>query len=164
MFALSFFFFRFIGFSAPHDRNENSSPSSTMLTHQPQHQSVSQSSMSYNIHMNSIHKNLTNSSTSSAGGYNLQNMKEEPNTGTNNYSSIVNGTTQDDMAVREQKNSEIVNYFFFFLIFRFSFTNRISDYLHIPVHTRNRIIIRCHKMHKIKHNTWKIVQNFMLAC
>lgn len=147
-----------------------------MLTHQSQHQSVSQSSMSYNIHMNSIHKNLTSSSTS--GGYSLQNMKEEPNTGSNNYSNV-NGTAQDDMAVSEQ--FLILNLWVFFLIFsnfgsklqlklirkrsNFSLKNsKILDYSHIRDHTKNRIIIRCHKMHKIRDNIWKIAQNSMQAC
>lgn len=86
-----------------------------MLAHQQQQpqqqqpsQSVSQSSMSYNIHMNSIHKNMTNSTPSGGGsggggGYPIQNMKEEPNTAPNNYSSIVNGNGQDDMSVSIQK-------------------------------------------------------------
>lgn len=87
------------GFNAPHDRNENSSPSSTMLVHPQQHQPVSQSSMSYNnVQINSAHKNISSSSTSS-GAYSIQNMKEEPNVGANTYSSAVNGNGPDDMAV-----------------------------------------------------------------
>lgn len=81
-----------------------------MLTHQSQHQSVSQSSMSYNIHMNSIHKNLT-SSSSTSGGYSLQNMKEEPNTGSNNYSNV-NGNAQDDMAVSDQFLLFLIRFFY----------------------------------------------------
>lgn len=69
-----------------------------MLTHSQQHQSVSQNSMSYNVQINSAHKNIS-SSSSSTGAYSVQNMKEEPNTGANNYSSAVNGTGPDDMAV-----------------------------------------------------------------
>ncbi|XP_055324071.1 ETS-like protein pointed isoform X2 [Sitodiplosis mosellana] len=86
------------GFNAPHDRNENSSPSSAaMLAHPQQHQPVSQNSMSYNVQVNSAHKNISSSSTST-GAYSIQNMKEEPNTGANNYSSAVNGNGPDDMA------------------------------------------------------------------
>lgn len=90
--------FRQLGFNAPHDRNENSSPSSAMLAHPQQHQPVSQSSMSYNVQVNSAHKNISSSSTST-GAYSIQNMKEEPNAGANNYSSAVNGSGTDDMAV-----------------------------------------------------------------
>lgn len=91
-----------LGFNAPHDRNENSSPSSAMLAHPQQHQPVSQSSMSYNVQVNSAHKNISSSSTST-GAYSIQNMKEEPNAGANNYSSAVNGSGADDMAVSTAK-------------------------------------------------------------
>lgn len=87
-----------IGFNPPHDRNENSSPSSTLLAHPQQHQPVSQSSMSYNVQVNSAHKSISSSSTST-GGYSIQNMKEEPNQGANTYNSAVNGSGPDDMAV-----------------------------------------------------------------
>lgn len=69
-----------------------------MLPHPQQHQPVSQSSMSYNVQVNSAHKNISSSSTST-GAYSIQNMKEEPNAGANNYSSAVNGNGPDDMAV-----------------------------------------------------------------
>lgn len=123
-----------IGFNAPHDRNENASPSSAMLAHphpqqqqQQQHQqSVSQSSMSYNVQVNSAHKNISSSSTST-GAYSIQNMKEEPNAGANSYSNAVNGSGADDMAVsvtfvniskkekKERKICKFNNLFFFFL-------------------------------------------------
>ncbi|XP_031620965.1 ETS-like protein pointed isoform X2 [Contarinia nasturtii] len=83
------------GFNAPHDRNENSSPSSAMLAHPQQHQQpVSQNSMSYNVQ---AHKNISSSSTST-GAYSIQNMKEEPSAGANNYPNAVNGNGSDDMA------------------------------------------------------------------
>lgn len=65
---------------------------------QQHQQSVSQSSMSYNVQVNSAHKNISSSSTST-GAYSIQNMKEEPNAGANNYSNAVNGNGADDMAV-----------------------------------------------------------------
>lgn len=77
-----------------------------MLAHSQQHQPVSQNSMSYNnVQVNSAHKNISSSSTST-GAYSIQNMKEEPNTGANNYSSAVNGSGSDDMAVSVIKKKE----------------------------------------------------------
>lgn len=69
-----------------------------MLAHPQQHQQpVSQNSMSYNVQ---AHKNLSSSSTST-GAYSIQNMKEEPSAGANNYPNAVNGNGADDMAVSE---------------------------------------------------------------
>lgn len=75
-----------------------------MLSQQQQSQSGSQNvthpnnNMSYNnMHMPSVHKNMASAAPSS--GYHIQNMKEEPNTGPNNYSNMVNGAGQEDMAV-----------------------------------------------------------------
>lgn len=129
--------------------------------------------------MNSIHKNLTSSSTS--GGYSLQNMKEEPNTGSNNYSNVNGNNALDDMAVSEQISFIFNNNFIFEFrieiatetnrkLANFSFgmdekNSKISEYSHIRDHTKSRIIIRCHKMHKIRGiNIWKIAQNSMQAC
>lgn len=90
-----------------HERNENSSPPSTMLPHQQQHQqpgnqqhSPVNNNMPYNnMHMNSaMHKNMTTAAPS--GGYHIPNMKEEPNIVQNNYSNLVNGTNgAEDLAV-----------------------------------------------------------------
>lgn len=85
-----------------HERNENTSPPSTMLPQQAQsssqHSAHTNNNIPYNnMHMTSLHKNL--SSTAPSGGYHIPNMKEEPNTGTNSYSNLVNGATQEEMAV-----------------------------------------------------------------
>lgn len=45
--------------------------------------------------MISAHKNMAN--TAPSGGYHIQNVKEEPNMGS--YPNLVNGATQEDMAV-----------------------------------------------------------------
>lgn len=72
-----------------------------MVSHhqQQQTQSSTNNNMPYNMHMISVHKNLAN--TGPSGGYHIQNLKEEPNTGSTNYPNIVNGSTQEDMAVSE---------------------------------------------------------------
>lgn len=164
-----------VGFGTSHERNENSSPPSSMLTHQQQHQqhqqqqqhqqhsqSGNQSSahhpnnnMSYNsIHMTSIHKNMT--STAPSGGYHIQNMKEEPNTGSNHYSNMVNGATQEDMAVsslhplNSDANFVISNAFSEFTI-DFIELYRISVCSLIPDHMKSTNTIRFRKTPKLSH-------------
>lgn len=110
------FVFVSTGYNTPHERNENSSPPSTMLSsHQHPQQPGSQHSpvnnnMTYNnMHMtSSIQKNLANAAPS--GGYHIPNMKEEPNNSQNNYSNLVNNGGNgvgppEDLSVSNQFNS-----------------------------------------------------------
>lgn len=79
-----FFYYLFPGYSTPHDRNENSSPGQT-----GQHSPANLSYMPMAIQRHS--------GAAQSIGYHIPNMKEEPNTGANNYPNM---TQQDDMSVR----------------------------------------------------------------
>lgn len=76
----------FLGYNTPHDRNENSSPGGQTGQHSPAN--LSYMPMAIQRH----------SGAAQSIGYHIPNMKEEPNTGANNYPNM--NAQQDDMSVR----------------------------------------------------------------
>ncbi|XP_037028262.1 ETS-like protein pointed isoform X2 [Bradysia coprophila] len=74
------------GYNTPHDRNENSSPGGQTGGHSPAN--LSYMPMAIQRH----------SGAAQSIGYHIPNMKEEPNTGANNYPNM--NAQQDDMSVR----------------------------------------------------------------
>lgn len=84
------------GYNTPHDRNENSSPGGQTGGHSPANLSYMPMAIQ------------RQSGAAQTIGYHIPNMKEEPNTGANNYPTM--NAQQDDMSVREYSRNR--NYFF----------------------------------------------------